>query len=141
MIVWAVLGAVGAFALYEVIKNWGKIQDRSRALGFAPPTFSSLQYPIVTTDPGVDTTHLIGQLPCPTNPPPPDGFAIWTGSVSPAVSAWSKHVLITYPMGTFVQDIVDGQLVAARVEWHTWRGATGETGICIKGVTLFQPNS
>lgn len=127
----AVLGSVAGLALYEALKS---LAGKERAFG-APGG----QYPIVTTDPGVDTTHTPGALPCPTNPGPPAGFAIWTKHVTPGLSAFATRVLNTYPMGTFVQDIVDGQLAAARVEWHTWRGATGETGICIKGVTLFQP--
>lgn len=127
----AVLGSIFGLVVYEVIKS---MASKDKAFG-APGG----GYPIVTTDPGVDTTHQIGQLPCPANPPPPAGFSAWSGPVSSALTNWATHVLNTYPMGTFIQDLVGGQLVAARVEWHTWVGATGQTGVCIKGVTLFQP--
>jgi hypothetical protein len=95
-------------------------------------------YPIVTVDPGVNTAHSVGTLPCPGNPPPPSGWVYWTGAVPPNLAAWAVHVLHTYPIGSIVQDLVDGELAMARVEWHTARGATGETGLCIHGVNLFR---
>ena len=41
-------------------------------------------------------------------------------------------------MGSFVQALIGGVQVAARVEWHDWQGATGKTG-CFRGTSLFRP--
>jgi len=43
----------------------------------------------------------------------------------------------TYPMGSFVQMVIDGELIAARVEWHDIQGATGKRG-CFRGVNLMR---
>jgi hypothetical protein len=43
-------------------------------------------------------------------------------------------------MGSFVQTWLDGELVAARVEWHDFQGATGKRG-CFRGVNLMQRDS
>jgi hypothetical protein len=93
-------------------------------------------YPIVT--PYAFPPHATGQ-PCPPAPAPPAGFKYWPNNqpVPAAVSAWASHVLNTYPLGVVVQDVVNGQPVTARTEYHTWVGKTGETGVCIKGVSLF----
>jgi len=98
-------------------------------------------YPLVTEDPGVDTAHVPGTFPCPSNPAPPAGWAYWTGPVSAAMTQFAVGVLTHYPIGSIVQDIVEGAVAMARVEWHTARGATGETGICIHGVSLFKLQS
>jgi hypothetical protein len=43
-------------------------------------------------------------------------------------------------MGSFVQALVDGQLVGARVEWHNYQGKTGRHG-CFRGTSLFSPKA
>jgi hypothetical protein len=96
---------------------------------------------VTSVDPRVDTEHVIGALPCPRNPPPPLGWVPWGKKpVSPSQTEFAKTVLhdaTTYPMGTFVQALIDGTLVGARVEWHTFQGSTGKTG-CFRGVTLLK---
>ena len=126
VIEWGVLGAVAGLGLYELIKS---------ALSASPTSL----YPIVTVDPRVipGAPLGVGVSPCPSNPAAPDGFAYWPSNkaVSANVSAWASSILNSYPIGTFIVDQVDGQIVAARVEYHTTIGATGQTG-CFKGVSL-----
>lgn len=120
------LGALAAVAAWDAVRRAAAAPGR---------------YPVVSTDPGVDAGHAPGALPCPRNPPPPAGFVYWPAgrSVPAAVSAWASKALGAYPVGTIVQDRVGADVVTARVEWHTWQGATGATGGCYKGVSLFVP--
>jgi hypothetical protein len=94
-------------------------------------------------DPRVDVVHRVGVLPCPDNPAPPIGWGYWKGPV-PALAgqlaAEMLHDSAQYPMGCFVQTVIDGQLVGARVEWHDLQGATGKKG-CFRGVNLMKPNA
>lgn len=94
-------------------------------------------------DPRVDATHRIGVLPCPNNPPPPIGWVYWRDSV-PALAgklaADMLHDSAQYPMGCFVQTLIEGQLVGARVEWHDLQGASGKKG-CFRGVNLMKPSA
>jgi peptidoglycan hydrolase-like protein with peptidoglycan-binding domain len=99
---------------------------------------------LVTVDPRVITDHQPGVLPCPSNPPPPVG---WTytkgGEVTSALGDFAQKVLgdrKAYPMGAFVQARIDGQTVAARVEWHNFQGKSGRHG-CFIGVNLFRPKA
>ncbi len=95
---------------------------------------------ISEVDPRVDGTHAIGVLPCPNNPPPPDGWRYWKGTIPNGGGALASSILDDpekYPMGTFVQTRLNGMLVGARVEWHTLQGATGKTG-CFRGVNLMR---
>jgi len=60
--------------------------------------------------------------------------------VPPAVTAWATSILndsTTYPMFAEVHAVVDGLPVVAQVQHHTTRGATGETGLCIRGISVF----
>lgn len=96
---------------------------------------------VIAQDPRIITAHRAGQLPCPKNPAPPVGYTYWQGGVSPALQALASKVENTpaeFPMGTFVQTCINGQVVAARVEWHTFQGMTGKTG-CFRGTSLFRP--
>jgi len=105
-----------------------------------PPTTAQLQ---TTPDPRVITNHPIGQPPCPSNPPPPVGWAYWTGRVPEAVGKFAVQVEFTpseFPMGSFVQTVIDGKPVAARVEWHDFQGATGKHGV-FRGTSLFRPKA
>lgn len=95
---------------------------------------------IVARDPRVNTTHAIGALPVPRNPPPPVGWTYWRGDVTKALSQMAIKVQTTsaeFPLGSFVQALVGEQLVAARVEWHDYQGATGKHG-CFRGTSLFR---
>lgn len=94
-----------------------------------------------TLDPRVITNHAVGQPPCPPNPPPPVGWAYWTGPVSEAVGEFAVKVEFTpaeFAMGSFVQALIGEQLVGARVEWHNYQGATGKHGV-FRGTSLFRP--
>lgn len=96
---------------------------------------------VCAIDPRVDTTHSIGVLPCPSNPPPPDGWEYWRGPIPAGGGSFAEKLLHdshTYPMGSFVQTRLGNQLVAARVEWHDLQGATGKRG-CFRGVNLMKP--
>ncbi len=42
-----------------------------------------------------------------------------------------------FPLGSFLQTWLDGELIGARVEWHTEQGATCAQG-CFRGVNLMQ---
>lgn len=99
--------------------------------------------PLVTQDPRVITDHQPGRLPCPSNPPPPLGWVYWRGPVPLPVGNLAVKVEFTpaqFPMGSFVQARIGSQLVAARVEWHDFQGATGKHG-CFRGTSLFRPKS
>ena len=106
----------------------------------APPTDAEL---LVATDPRVITDHQAGVLPCPNNPPPPVGWVYWQGPVPHQVGELAVKVEFAparFPMGSFVQALVGGQRVAARVEWHNYQGATGRHG-CFRGTSLFRPKA
>jgi hypothetical protein len=91
-------------------------------------------------DPRVIQNHSIGQLPCPDNPPPPDGWEYWTNKVTVEEGNLALSILKdskTFPMGSFVQTYSDGIIVGARVEWHNIQGATNKKG-CFRGVNLMK---
>ncbi len=53
------------------------------------------------------------------NPPPPVGWRYWPANKKiPPRGKQMTDEATHKPMGTFVQDVVDGQLIAARTEWH-----------------------
>lgn len=106
----------------------------------SPPIVAEWQ---TSRDPRVITNHALGQPPCPPNPPPPLGWAYWTGQVPALVERFAWKVEFTpadFPMGSFVQALIDGQLVSARVEWHDFQGATGKHGV-FRGTSLFRPRT
>jgi hypothetical protein len=110
---------------------------------WAPPDPPTDADPVQATDPRVDITHAIGELPCPKNPAPPVGWAYWTGAVTPDETALAEKMLHDpeqYPMGSFVQTLVGGALVGARVEWHNLQGKSGRVG-CFRGVNLMKPTT
>jgi hypothetical protein len=97
---------------------------------------------LIVVDPRVVVDHVVGRLPCPRNPAPPDGWRYWKlhEHVPAALGALSVKMLHdgkVYPMGAFVQIWHEQELVAARVEWHDVKGATGEQG-CFRGVNLLR---
>jgi hypothetical protein len=104
------------------------------------PPSDNAQPPVNVVDPRVVQDHQVSVLPCPPNPPPPVGWAYWNHSVRAGLVALATKMLHDgpdYPMGSFVQEWVDGELVAARVEWHDFQGASGKQG-CFRGVNLMQ---
>jgi hypothetical protein len=120
------------------------VEPRGTATGllWAPPLPPTGEHQVTSIDPRVEQDHFAGQLPCPPKPPPPVGWANWKGVVPPAFADFAMRLLndsAGFPMGSFVQTRVDGQLVAARVEWHELQGSTGKRG-CFRGTTLFSPS-
>lgn len=108
-----------------------------------PPAPAQDAQLVVARDPRVVTTHQPGVLPCPRNPPPPVGWVYWKGPVPEALGKLAVKVEFhpaDFPMGSFVQALIDGNAVAARVEWHDFQGATGKHG-CFRGTSLFRPQA
>lgn len=94
----------------------------------------------ITLDPRVDASHAVGALPSPPNPAPPGGWTYWKGHVPATLGALAAKILADskkYPMGAFIQVTIEGERVAARVEWHDLQGATGKRG-CFRGVNLMR---
>ena len=98
---------------------------------------------VVAIDPRVTPSHATGAgIACIPNPPPPEG---WAYAGASAVTAGVPPVCVaiindptTYPMGSFVQQYVDGNLIAVRVEWHNLLGASNTSG-CFRGSNIFSP--
>jgi hypothetical protein len=106
----------------------------------ASPTDNEL---LIAADPRVITDHQPGVLPCPVNPPPPVGWMYWQGPVPQQIGDLAAKVEFAparFPMGSFVQALIAGRRVAARVEWHDYQGATGRHG-CFRGTSLFRPKA
>jgi hypothetical protein len=107
---------------------------------WSPPTPPVGNGEVNVIDPRVVQDHGIGQLPCPPNPDPPDGWEYWRGPVTKFGVDWCVgmlHAPALYPMGSFVQVYEQGQLYGARVEWHNIQGSTGKRG-CFRGVNLMR---
>ena len=127
---------------FEVTVDDPTLPGATMALGnawVAPPPPDGIDLYVVP-DPRVKTDHRVGQLPCPPNPAPPVGWAYWTGAVSADLSAFATQIENDpkqFPMGSFVQAVRDQQRVAARVEWHDYKGRTGERG-CFRGTNLLR---
>jgi len=94
---------------------------------------------IQEVDPRVDSTHQLGVLPVPANPPPPTGWEYWGKQPVPKQAAelcmTMLHAPSLYPMGAFARIKVGEKVIGARVEWHDIQGATGKRG-CFRGVNL-----
>jgi hypothetical protein len=99
--------------------------------------------PVIVIDPRIPPSGIpLGAgLPCPGHPPPPVGWSYWPASaqVTPTLSAWAVQMRNANPIGTFIMAWIDGQLVGARIEYHTLQGATNTSG-CWKGLNLLAPN-
>lgn len=82
---------------------------------------------------------------CPTNPPAPQGYAVWQGAVPAPLSTWAVQLLGTVskvPFGQTWTKVYNGQTVVARKDRHTWHyDANGQlfTGLCWAGITLYKP--
>jgi Domain of unknown function (DUF4157)/D-alanyl-D-alanine carboxypeptidase len=74
-------------------------------------------YPFESEDPRVlrHTTVYQG------NPPPPDGWRYWPRGkkIRPRAKQMADEA-ITKPAGTFLQDMVHGELIGVRTEWHSY---------------------
>ena len=78
-------------------------------------------------------------VPCPPNPPPPEGASSRTVTVTPAMRAWALDVLDRHvrtgvpPLFGVEYKTIDGEDLVARVEYHTvCNGVPG----CCHAVTL-----
>ena len=71
----------------------------------------------------------------PSNPPPPNGWKYWNpakhGRPPPrGVELANEGTRRATPAGTFIQEIVDGQLIGMRCEWHDrHEGETKPSGL------------
>jgi hypothetical protein len=116
----------------------GQISLRDAWTPPEPPADSDL---FTIQDPRVITNHKAGILPCPSNPPPPVGWAYWRGPVPAPLNELAAQIEndpVRFPMGSFVQAIRAGNRVAARVEWHDFQGRSGAHG-CFRGTNLLHP--
>ena len=84
---------------------------------------------------------------CPDNPPPPEGYT-FLHAVPPEVRAWAVMLLShvrAFPMFTvWGWPIDETRVLLARSEWHTWsHDPTGRRvdGLCIPGITVYEPTS
>lgn len=96
---------------------------------------------VVAVDPRVAKGPFPVSAKPPVNPPPPTGWSYWKERQVPVeamkLTLGMLHDAHEYPMGSFVQTVIEGELVAARVEWHNIQGATGKRG-CFRGVNLMR---
>ena len=79
---------------------------------------------------------------CGSNPPAPQGFAVWQGSVPKQLSDWAislKNHSSQYAFGTTWIQTYNGKQVTARLDHHPWsHDPQGNliTG-CFRGITLY----
>ena len=83
-------------------------------------------------------------MTCPSNPAPPAGYRILRGHVVQPLTDWAISILRQirdYPFGATFELTYGGVTYVARVDHHTWtyRGGQLVTGLCIPGVTLYEP--
>src|ERR1700758_549281 len=85
-------------------------------------------------------------MTCPTNPPPPLGYGVWRGNVPTPLVQWAiglRDRIRNFPYGqTWALDY-NGAIVLARKDHHVYSYINGQlvSGICIPGVTLYQPTT
>lgn len=82
---------------------------------------------------------------CGLNPAPPPGTRIMRGTVPAPVVAWAMALrdhIADYPIHTTwtMVNPTTGGVVTARSDYHTWTYVNGvlKTGICIRGITVFE---
>jgi hypothetical protein len=77
----------------------------------------------------------------PKNPPlPPNARPLKQKEVTVEMTEWAKELLHDpkqYPMHAEAERCFGELRILARVEWHTYQGATGKRGI-FRGVSLYQ---
>ena len=75
---------------------------------------------------------------CPSNPPAPAGFKVWTAAVPSALEQWAISLLKGINAVPYGTTWTNGAALA-RKDYHTWthRGGQLVTGICIPGITLY----
>jgi hypothetical protein len=87
---------------------------------------------------------------CPSNPPPPAGYSVWTGAVPAPLETWAIRTLKDIgkvPYGYYGWTLPEEELQKypappiLRKDRHTWSHRNGRliTGICIPGLTLYKP--
>jgi hypothetical protein len=74
---------------------------------------------------------------------------VWKKAVPTALSQWAidlRDHIASFPYGTVWTTTYSGELATARKDYHTWTyrkqpdgSVTLVTGICIPGITLYQP--
>lgn len=92
-----------------------------------------------------------GDAECPTNPPPPAGYVVWSGPVPPSLEQWVFALLRDIAVPPYGQQWTaqsDGVAIVARKDHHAWTYRTNAdgsttlvTGICIPGITLYRPST
>jgi len=85
-------------------------------------------------------------MTCPSNPPPPPGYRVWRGAVPTPLTQWAMGIrdhIAAPAYGTTWSMDYGGQTVIARKDHHEWTYRNGQlvTGLCIPGVTLYQPTT
>jgi hypothetical protein len=117
------VGLLGLWGLYKLVQSK------------TPPP-----YPIVIPPSGPWPTVTPAGALCPPNLAPPPGVVPITAPFPADLSPWGYRQL-KYPKGTTVIDMVDGQLIVGRLEWHYHPpGMQGVTATgCHKGLTAYRP--
>jgi hypothetical protein len=85
-----------------------------------------------------------GDAPCPSNPPPRAGYAVWRGPVPKELTQWAMMLrdhVAAFPYGQEWTMRWMGTNVVARKDFHRWTYQGGQlvTGLCIPGITLYRP--
>lgn len=85
-------------------------------------------------------------MTCPANPPPPPGYRILRAQVPPPLSQWAVdllHQVRNYSFGQVFFLDYNGITYAARIDHHSWTYRNGKlvTGLCIPGITLYEPTT
>lgn len=83
-------------------------------------------------------------MTCPSNPPPPSGYRVWRGPVPQPLIDWAIGIrdrIRSLQFGNIQSLDFNGSIILARVDHHSWTYRNGQlvTGICIPGVTLYEP--
>ena len=83
-------------------------------------------------------------MTCPANPPPPAGYRVWRKTVPTPLTQWAMQLrdnVHKYDFGQTWSMQYAGQTVMARLDHHGWTYRNGQlvTGLCIKGITLYEP--
>jgi len=90
-------------------------------------------------------------MSCSKNPPPHDGYKVWTGPVPLAIVQWASELLYgikghlrppvkEVPFGYEWTMDYGGEYLIARKDWHDWTYRNGvlTTG-CFTGITIYRP--
>jgi hypothetical protein len=83
-------------------------------------------------------------MTCPSNPPAPAGYRVWRSAVPTPLSQWAidlRDHINGFPYGQTWSIDYGGKTAIARKDYHTWTYRNGQliTGLCIPGITLYEP--